>query len=386
MLLLLLLGHCMCHAVTHSHSHVHTAPPTGADTHLHHHPPFTASPCLHQAPAVPVVSPPPPLCCRCHCSSLNPLRSLISILLAIAAATWPTLPVIAVSTPPPLVVEAQWRREHAAVRAALERLGQERPSLAPPRLACSEIEGADAAAEGLADWSQFRPQREADLLTLIEAVCKMWQVDLHGYQLHLFDVTEQTSHGRYFACNQLPPFLTGHRVVFFPTGRHLLGLEHLFMLGFPHDICTGGITDRHLRHLAGNTIDLHQLCPLLSLILSFVDLSNPAEDFPNTQYGHPPLLHGFIYASKPHKDTSFAHQHRIKLPGLETRRYPDSIKKLTTLEMPKPQSSMAIAPEQNQHLVGFVPCSTLPFSLDRPVPPPAATACKYSDGHCHGRM
>ncbi len=109
----------------------------------------------------------------------------------------------------------KWQEEHAVVRKCL---GAFSPS-PPPARNCGCADGDTEDEEDLVDWDQFKPRREADIMRLISASGKAWRLpgatDPNPQSLFFFDVTEQASHGRYFAESTLPPFLTSHRIVVF---------------------------------------------------------------------------------------------------------------------------------------------------------------------------
>ena len=53
--------------------------------------------------------------------------------------------------------------------------------------------------------------------------------------------------------------------------RHLLGLEHLFYMGCPRDVRTGGISDVQLRSLAGNSMTVPTSVALMTVLLAVLD-------------------------------------------------------------------------------------------------------------------
>ena len=162
-----------------------------------------------------------------------------------------------------------WRREHELVRKAFD----EHPNcLSPP---WTSVDERSAILETMdidkpLPWKHLYSPREADLVELLECA-----LDLHGYRRNAdiyADLTEPTTHTRAIVPGVVPTQLRTHKIYWFEGQRHLLGLEHMFMLGFPHSLKRDGISDVQLRGLAGNSMSLHFLCTLIVCVLCYVDM------------------------------------------------------------------------------------------------------------------
>ena len=208
-------------------------------------------------------------------------------------------------------------------------------------------DGEDGGCDSeFTSWFRFYTDRERDLVELLKATCAMWGVDTAdrggGGRLHLFDTHEPASHTRTFCDSQMPCFLTTHRVVCLESERHLLGLEHLFFLGMPHDINTNGVSDRLLRHVAGNSISLDALIPLFGVVFSVVDFTSSNPSHQSDELSMP-------YTIAPSWNSPQQCSMRFALPGLNRGAAGrDIITKLASSELPAVQ--MATAAVENQRV------------------------------------
>ena len=126
-------------------------------------------------------------------------------------------------------------------------------------------------------------QRKRELIDLYVRFLNVVRQDNIVDGHYFLDFSESASHKVGLMPGIVPSFLRHHYVawVFKPAGkqahfvRHLLGLEHLFILGAPRSINTEGISDVQLRKLAGNSMSVPVLEALFTLLLGSVDFSKP---------------------------------------------------------------------------------------------------------------
>ena len=168
------------------------------------------------------------------------------------------------------VHDRKWVAEHKLVRAALGSAAPSQVELpkpvvrgqkrkAPQIATTSSDQPYDGVDPAFESWIQFYAPREQDLIQLISAASIVrFGINVHA-AIQWFDVTEPTSHGRLFSLDQTPPILRTHRIFSHHLRRHQLGLESLFVQGFPHDIQIKGLCDRQLRSIAGNTISVQMI-------------------------------------------------------------------------------------------------------------------------------
>ena len=206
----------------------------------------------------------------------------------------------------------KWMTEHKRIDAALRprelKSGADRMDTSPMALA-SPIKVADAAA-----WFRALSPRLRGLASL----CARWVDDDHvkypppprGEYYYFFDVDAPATHARLLYPGISPVLLRRHYVVVILKSlgkravvlRHLLGLEHLFLLGIPRGINVSRITDYQLRSLAGNSMAVPWLVAVLSVLVASVDFSvkpcpmvcTDADFVLHTMDSHP----GSPYASK----------------------------------------------------------------------------------------
>ena len=100
----------------------------------------------------------------------------------------------------------------------------------------------------------------------------------------LVDTTEQGSHSRVMARDLAPPFLQTHRIWSYDLKRPLLGLEHMFALGYPRNLSRRHISDSQLRSIAGNGMCIKFLCALHAVSLLVLDYE--ADPTPCRQLAH----------------------------------------------------------------------------------------------------
>lgn len=163
---------------------------------------------------------------------------------------------------------AKWYKEHMGFRSHLASHGAVVPAL-------SELPHAKAQGSALhgCGWARFYALREHDLLQLVEAeVQSRSQIDMRTAERQWFtDISEPLSHTRSLWPGIAPVNLRSHRLYWHQEGRHLLGLEQLFMLRFPRDLRREGISDPQLRLIAGNSRSIDVCCVEIALMLCFVD-------------------------------------------------------------------------------------------------------------------
>ena len=129
----------------------------------------------------------------------------------------------------------------------------------------------------------------------------------------VLDIGEGASHKRGLTNSLVPTLVTQHKIYWLEGGRHLLGQELLFQLGFSHDLDPCGLSHRMLTHMDGNIMSVDILACLSVLLLRFVDFG-PDVSKPS----HPRRGQAVSFKIPPHPLTSLQSLTRSCLPGMRT--------------------------------------------------------------------
>jgi hypothetical protein len=174
-------------------------------------------------------------------------------------------------------------------------------------------------------WLHGYCQRERELCaffsTWVSEQCNFATIRA-GVGYFFFNISESSTHNHLCFPGIIPPLMRRHLIAMICATadgdsarsvryeRHLLGLEHLFSLGFPEDIRTFDIADVELRALAGNSISVCFLVALFGLILTTdFDVQEP-EMLPVVELGMLPVVDMISHITNP-----FAAVTKRPLPG-----------------------------------------------------------------------
>jgi site-specific DNA-cytosine methylase len=231
----------------------------------------------------------------------------------------------------PLEKRLEWRDEHRLVREAL----------------CGEIPAMEECSGSA--WLNGYCARERELCLFLSAWISQNKPKFGS--CFFMNMSEPTSHNRLCFPGIVPPMLRKNVVALLSTvlkadgsigvdfDRHLLGLEHMFVLGFPPNIKTCGLTDTDLRSIAGNSMSVSWLVLLWSLILT-VDFNR--DDAPRLQPLEP--IDVPVSTLCPHDASPFASYTKRPLPGLGSRQT-NYAAILTMYDIPDvPQPDQALNP------------------------------------------
>lgn len=202
-----------------------------------------------------------------------------------------------------------WTVEHGLVRKALAAAGEHVPM---PRTRDRQ----SALQSGEENWLPLLPLREHDLVGLMSAALKPAVGDAC-----VLDITEPASHSRLAASNLIPCMLRTHRLWLADHNRPLLGLESMFVLGFPKTLRREGLTDTHLRSLAGNSMSVQFYTRLIIMKLLSMDITPcqlACERPPKVRKLTPSQL-GVVFELGQHPYTMIDTLVKRSLPGLTRR-------------------------------------------------------------------
>ena len=171
---------------------------------------------------------------------------------------------------------------------------------------------------------------------LVHLLCVFLQAPFNNFPpgTYFLDVSEPASHARVFMPEMCPVFLAAHKVGVFHLhlnedgtriasyDRHLLGVEHLLIMGFPRDVNVEGLTDANARSIAGHTISVHMMCAINLWMLTSIDF--------DTKYNDAVVKHAMpvvggclgwkprlLYAAEMDPLTSMLGRRKYLLPGME---------------------------------------------------------------------
>ena len=216
-----------------------------------------------------------------------------------------------------------FERTHQAARDTM--IAQRLPQV--PQIP-SERERLDALAvrpgDPSAPWAPLYPLREQDLVNLYSCLFKNTPSIAAGCLDIIIDLTEPAEHSRSVQPRVMPTGLARHRYYWPRQQRHILGLEQLWALGFPHDINCVGVPDSCLHDIAGNTMSVKVLCTLQALMLSFVNFDipidgvvNPSRSLKTMGLSPHEFSKAILQKVAPHANTSVVMSEKLFLPGLE---------------------------------------------------------------------
>ena len=181
--------------------------------------------------------------------------------------------------------------------------------------------------------------RERELVGFVKAELER-RLDLKCGD-YFINIAVPTDHNRLWYPGVIPPLLKNSYIGWFRLAttscgrkavfvRHVLGVEHLRLLGFSCFDRTG-VTDCGLRELAGNSMSCLFLSKLFILGLCSVDFQTPLAVFHKQLDGGSKGVLGTriaclgvstLYAKiAAHPQTSYSALHKVALPGLGTRHH-----------------------------------------------------------------
>ncbi len=180
----------------------------------------------------------------------------------------------------------KWKKEHAEISKALALLERQ------TRLAKGEEH--EQYDDGTAQSDLLKESYCPRKCELIDFYVRWINVSTNRStttdEYFFFDFSECAQHKSSLMPGILPSFLRAHYIALIHKAqcgntsfvRHLLGLEHLFILGLPRTIRTGGISDVQLRRLAGNSMSVQVLEGLFTMLIGVIDVDKPLMAKPKT--------------------------------------------------------------------------------------------------------
>lgn len=219
----------------------------------------------------------------------------------------------------------KWETEHRRVDSALRKSEALKPT---PQL--SATGPPTSVHDGSSKWGGLLGNRPDSLGHLcarwVDSVCSGDNQSERAEDdaLYMFDIEEPANHLRMFFPNLAPVLLQKHylALVLKRRGclskylRHVLGLEHLLLMGAPRDIITHGISDCQLRSLAGNSMAVPFVTVLFTVILAAVDFTCTLSTEPCEVTDDDFVLH----RSGALPGAPLAAKIKCPLPGLEAHR------------------------------------------------------------------
>jgi hypothetical protein len=142
------------------------------------------------------------------------------------------------------------------------------------------------------------------------------------------DVSDLVEHDKYMSSGLVPPLLRTHRYHWLAPeqltnnglgpgcNRLLLGIEELFVLGFPKNLNRLNLTETQLKKLAGNSMSVPFLCAAQCYQLCATAwgdecaVARPARPQDTSPAGSVSF----------HPHTSFNRMKKLNMPGLERRK------------------------------------------------------------------